>query len=513
MNDLVRESLYYGTGYAESVLFLIIGIGSIYTIKGTAKKAVFQGITITAAAIVSGFLLNIAVTNAFLHLQKSMDAMDADSGFIPLIFAVLTSLMVFLDVFPSVFAVVAVLWIFQGKGRTKIFVSVLLLLVVSSLSSFCAEMTCKYFFQWKDAFMGTSLEWLSRRIINTGWLMVTYVFYYRYGRKILKQLLKIAEEQIRNIVILPAVSYVVFQIVKSTMSTYSITIDSPEPGNFLLAVIMQVSIIVMYVLMYWAIFKSITVSAGAAQIKAELDVASKIQMSALPNHFPAFPEHKEIDIYAVMHPAKEVGGDFYDFFFIDKDRLAVLIADVSGKGVPAALFMMSGRTMIHNQVLLGRKPGEIFNNVNNQLENNNEEGMFITAFLGVLNVRTGELQYSNAGHNTPYLVQENGSVAMIDTTHGFVLGGILDMQFETEQCILNPGDTFILYTDGVTEAVNTKVEMYLEERLEQSLQKSRGKSVKETVEAIVDSVQAFSHGAQQSDDITILAVSRTQGEE
>ena len=265
---------------------------------------------------------------------------------------------------------------------------------------------------------------------------------------------------------------------------------------------------VMYFLMYQAIFEVIYIGAGAAQVKAELNVASRIQISALPNHFPAFPDRKEIEVYAAMHPAKEVGGDFYDFFFIDEDRLALLIADVSGKGVPAALFMMSGQSIIRNQALLGMDPGEIFQNANNQLVEHNEEGMFITAFLGILNVHTGELKFCNAGHCAPYLVNSGKSVRRMEMETGFVLAALENMEFRTETSMVAPGEMLILYTDGVTEAVNQNFDMYEEDRLVDTLAECSGATAEVMVQELLASIYDFAEGAEQADDITLLVASR-----
>ena len=202
-----------------------------------------------------------------------------------------------------------------------------------------------------------------------------------------------------------------------------------------------------------------------------------------------------------------MGGDFYDFFFIDEERLAVLIADVSGKGVPAALFMMSGRAIIRNQALWGWIRRD-FCNANNQLAENNKEGMFITAFLGIINVKSGEFCYCNAGHNMPYIVQPNGDVRELQMKPGFVLAGLKNIKYKTETSMLDLKEKLVLYTDGVTEAINKQVEMYTEERLKKVLGDDASSTVRETVEHIVDSVNTFADGAEQFDDITVLTVVR-----
>lgn len=188
------------------------------------------------------------------------------------------------------------------------------------------------------------------------------------------------------------------------------------------------------------------------RIGAELNVATQIQSSMLPCIFPAFPNRKEIDIYATMTPAKEVGGDFYDFFMVDERHLAIVMADVSGKGVPAALFMVIGKTLIKDHTLPGRNLGEVFTEVNNLLCESNNNGMFITAFEGVLDLVTGEFRYVNAGHEPPFIYRKGGGYEAYKINPGFVLAGIEDFQYEEQVTQLHVGDRIFQYTDGVTEA-------------------------------------------------------------
>lgn len=244
------------------------------------------------------------------------------------------------------------------------------------------------------------------------------------------------------------------------------------------------------------------------KIHSELTIAKKIQRSMLPCIFPAFPERTDFDIYALMDPAKEVGGDFYDFFFVDEDNIALVIADVSGKGVSAALFMVIAKILIKNQIMEGVLPWEALKIVNNQLCENNDAGMFVTAFLGVLNIKTGKFSYSNAGHNPPviYRSKEN-SLEWIKSSHGFVLAGVKDMEYKKGEIHLSSNDVLYLYTDGVTEAQNSDDEFYSKERLEETLKLANVNeiSVKDSVDYIRQSIDKFIDGAERSDDITILA--------
>jgi sigma-B regulation protein RsbU (phosphoserine phosphatase) len=247
------------------------------------------------------------------------------------------------------------------------------------------------------------------------------------------------------------------------------------------------------------------VTAEKERIGAELSVATRIQASMLPKIFPPFPNRWEFDLYGSMLPAKEVGGDFYDFFLIDKDTLAVLIADVSGKGVPAALFMVIAKTLIKNSAQYGLSPKEVFETVNNLLCANNDEGMFVTAFMGYLDIPTGKFTCVNAGHNPP-LLGRDGDFDWIKIKRGLVLGGMEDMFYKEETMTLKPGDMVYLYTDGVTEALNPEEELFGESRLMEAANKCRDSSLKDFIFSIKKEIDAFAGGTEQADDITMLAM-------
>lgn len=247
-------------------------------------------------------------------------------------------------------------------------------------------------------------------------------------------------------------------------------------------------------------------TAEKERIGAELNVATQIQADMLPQIFPAFPEVGSFDIYASMNPAREVGGDFYDFFLIDEDHLAVVIADVSGKGVPAALFMVIAKTVIKNQAHFTPDPADIFGIVNNQLCEGNQAGLFVTAWMGVLTLSTGEFAYANAGHNPPLICHEHGSFEFLKAPVGFVLAGMEDMSYRKSKLTLSPGDRIYFYTDGVTEAENEKEELYGNDRLRDALNGLRDKSAEEIVAGIRTSVERFSGAAEQFDDITMVAL-------
>lgn len=247
-------------------------------------------------------------------------------------------------------------------------------------------------------------------------------------------------------------------------------------------------------------------TAEKERIGAELNVATQIQADMLPRIFPAFPERTEFDIYASMNPAKEVGGDFYDFFLVDDDHLAIVIADVSGKGVPAALFMVIAKTLIKNHAQLGECPADVFTSVNNQLCEGNEAGLFVTAWMGILSLTDGRFTYVNAGHNPPLLMKKGGIFQYMKSRPGFVLAGMEDIRYRQSEIFLEPGDRIYIYTDGVTEATDIRDNLYGEERLEQNLNHRRTLPIQDMCTGVLTSVQEFFGEADQFDDITMLAM-------
>jgi sigma-B regulation protein RsbU (phosphoserine phosphatase) len=240
-------------------------------------------------------------------------------------------------------------------------------------------------------------------------------------------------------------------------------------------------------------------------IQQDLQAAREIQQAILPKIFPPFPERTEFSIFASMIAAKEVGGDFFDFFMIDNVRLGFVIGDVSGKGVTAAIFMAVSRTLIRATGIKGISTVECMNYVNRLLCNESVSCMFVTVFYGILNTSTGEVEYVNPGHNPPYILTEN-DVQKVEMTDGTILGCLEDFVYRSKKVQMNPGDVLFLYTDGVTEAFNVHEEMYEEERLENFLQNRRSHTIEEVVKESFRDVTEFSKGAPQSDDITILAI-------
>ncbi|MBI5681381.1 MAG: SpoIIE family protein phosphatase [Methanobacterium sp.] len=246
------------------------------------------------------------------------------------------------------------------------------------------------------------------------------------------------------------------------------------------------------------------VTAEKERINTELNVAKKIQADMLPRKFPAFPGQDEFDIYATNIPAKEVGGDFYDFFLIDENHLAIVIADVSGKGVPAALFMVIAKTLIKTQAQLGKNPEEVFATVNNQLCEGNDENMFVTAWMGILEIETGKFTYVNAGHNLPLLKHANKDYNWLKSKPGFVLAGMENIKYYQEEITLEQGDRIYLYTDGVTEAINCDDELFGDLRLLKIMNTKKDSSLKELLFYVQDKINIFVRDREQFDDITML---------
>ena len=247
-----------------------------------------------------------------------------------------------------------------------------------------------------------------------------------------------------------------------------------------------------------------TVLAEKERINAELNLASSIQAHMLPCIFPPFPEHKEFDLYAIMDPAKEVGGDFYDFYMISEEKLAVIVADVSGKGVPPALFMVIAKTLLKNYTQTGMEPSKVFETVNRLLCDGNDAGLFVTAWMGVLELSSGTMTYVNAGHNPPLLKRADGQFAYLRERTGFVLAGMEETRYRQNTLCIAPGDRLFLYTDGVTEATNPEQKLYGEERLLTFMNSHENRSTESVLRELRENIDVYAGSAPQFDDITML---------
>ena len=248
------------------------------------------------------------------------------------------------------------------------------------------------------------------------------------------------------------------------------------------------------------------IQAERERIHAELNVARKIQADALPNVFPAFPGRTDFDIHALMEPAKEVGGDFYDFFLVDETHLALVIGDVSDKGVPAALFMMTTKTLLKARVGRGGTPGEVLRDVNDRLCEGNSSGMFVTVYLAILDLKTGECHSANAGHEHPAIRRKGGRFELVKYAHDPMLGLVSDLSYSVRTFRLSPGDTLFVYTDGVPEAKDMDGRVYGMDGMTDALNRANGGTVAGLLDALRADVRAFVGNAPQFDDITLLAV-------
>ena len=248
------------------------------------------------------------------------------------------------------------------------------------------------------------------------------------------------------------------------------------------------------------------IAAEKQRISTELALANKIQADMLPNIFPAFPDRDEFNIYASMTPAKEVGGDFYDFFFIDHDRLAMVIADVSGKGIPAAMFMVMAKGIIETQCMSGKTPAEILADVNKMICAKNHEKMFVTVWLGILDLRSGELTAANAGHEYPVIKEPDSDFEVMHDKHGFVIGGFKRMKYEDYIIKMKPGSKLFVFTDGVTEATDADDRLFGVERTVLSLNKAKNASPQTLLETVDADVREFAGDAEQFDDLTMMCV-------
>ena len=251
------------------------------------------------------------------------------------------------------------------------------------------------------------------------------------------------------------------------------------------------------------------VTAERERIDTELSLANRIQANMLPNIFPPFPDRTEFDIFASMTPAKEVGGDFYDFFLIDDDHLGLVMADVSGKGVPAALFMMMAKILLYNYAIMGGSPREVLERLNSTICKNNDDSMFVTVWFGIYTISTGKVVAANAGHEYPLIKHGERGFEILKDRHGFVIGGMSGLKYRDYEFDLEPGDMLFLYTDGVPEATDADGNMFGTQNLLETLNRMSHPSAMELLEAVRADVKHFVGDAPQFDDLTMLALKRT----
>ena len=290
-----------------------------------------------------------------------------------------------------------------------------------------------------------------------------------------------------------AFSFAIIPLINQLLTRYTFGISTQYAA-------MLVSIVLIYGVLFAEREKTIN------STEKELDVATRIQSDMLPNTFPFLPDRTEFDLFASMTPAKEVGGDFYDFFMVDDDRLALVIADVSGKGIPAALFMMASKIILKNNAMTGKSPAQILTDTNNTICANNQLDMFVTVWLGILEISTGKLTAANAGHEYPVIKSPDGKYELYKDKHGFVVGGMSGIKYREYELTLKSGSRLFLYTDGVPEASNADEELFGNERMLQALNEKPDADTKETLLNVRKNVNDFVMDAEQFDDLTMLCL-------
>lgn len=414
----------------------------------------------------------------------------------------------------SAIVCIAVYFLYEGTWSSKLFVA----LTACLIDNVCTFMFCGT----TDTLLAGQLGLITVSPYDTPNLLffigikvvvyaIFFFLYYRFLRRHLRDMIETLAGKMASFVAAPAVSLIGFYVINLFTNKNGIF------PNVFWFFPLYLTICLIFVIEFWLIFYSVLWSSRAMKNEAELNVATNIQKSMLPCIFPAFPDRREFDIYATMDPAKEVGGDFYDFFMVDKRHLAIVMADVSGKGVPAALFMVIGKTLIKDHTQPGRNLGDVFTEVNDLLCESNSEGLFITAFEGVLDLVTGEFNFVNAGHEMPFICKSGSSFEVYKIKPGFVLAGMEGMKYKAGSMTLDVGDKIFQYTDGVTEATNAQNELYGMDRLSVVLNKNCDKKPEEILPAVKNDIDLFVGDAPQFDDITMLCLEyksvMTDGEE
>ncbi len=470
---------------------MVVFLWSVSVFLASVHGALMSAITLTPKYGKAKMALGWSVTGlvAFLaaYLSYSVNLYNDTTGILGL----------------TLLVCAAVCLLYTESIPAKLFVTLIACLV----SKMCTFMLC-----------GTTDKLLARplglikesayEVPNILFIIAIRIFFYTlifllYRRILvltLQDLIKALGKKINTFLVAPVVSFLGFYITNYFTTKNGIEISAS--GYFLF----YSAICLVIIVEFWLLFHAILWTTRISKTEAELGVATKIQQSILPTDFPAFPERDEFDIHAIMDPAREVGGDFYDFFLVDASHLAVVVADVSDKGVPAALFMVIGKTLIKDHTRPGADLGCVFSEVNNLLCEANEESMFITAFEGVLDLKTGDFTFVNAGHEMPFLSRQGEAFAAQKIKAGFVLAGLEDIPYQAGQIKLAPGDRFFQYSDGVPEAVNEKQELYGMERLGLALNRYTGKGMKGLLEEVQKDMAAFVGKADQFDDITMLGL-------
>lgn len=395
----------------------------------------------------------------------------------------------------------------------KLFVGMMAALIANIVTFMFCGTTDTFLGGFLDLFDGGSPYNTKNILLFIGIKFVIYSLFFwlyiHFFRAKVQSILKISEGQLKAYLVAPAVSIIGFYVINLVTNSTGIV-----PTN-LWFFPLYLTICMIFVVEYVQIFTSVKWTAEAMKIEkekerigAELSVATQIQADMLPSIFPAFPGRKEFDIYASMNPAKEVGGDFYDFFLIDDDHLALVIADVSGKGVPAALFMVIAKTLIKNHAQTGEySPARILAAANGQLCEGNEAELFVTVWLAILKISTGKGKAANAGHEHPAIRRSGGKYELLKYCHSPAVATMEGIRFKEHDFELNPGDCLFVYTDGVPEATNAGNELYGTDRMLAALNKEPDAAPSVILANVQRSVDEFVAGAPQFDALTMLGLS------
>lgn len=516
------EYIDWATTKEEIIIFLLLGLFCMAFMEMTlgnkeGRKERFRGwgicilLTVLLStlyySVMSGVLTCVDIYLWGDSMVLTEEQVLSVSEGVRLLYSLSNFISIFLIRFiPLLIIMAGVIKIYKQSRSVKVFTIVLAALCCTILIYYVHPLlTLPLRTESNEFFCYMKYDWmniLTQIIILAAALLI-------FQRKLcnpLKTVLNVPDGRMDSFVKIPLISFFAFQFLFNMLMSNGFFIDSIYIENILLCVVIYGSLILAFVMLYWSIFRGISLASTAMRNQAELDVAKNIQSSVLPCSFPAFPDRENFHIHATMNTAKEVGGDFYDFFLIDETHLAVVIADVSGKGIPAALFMMTARTLIKNLALSGLSPENVLHEANNRLCENNDSNMFVTAFLGIWDMEKKTLCFANAGHNLPLISTDRKPFTWLPAKHGFILGGMENIRFQRQEISFGPSDRLFLYTDGVTEALNPNQELYSDQRLLTLFQSDtlNGKTPSQVLQTVKESVDAFSAGAEQADDITML---------
>lgn len=399
-------------------------------------------------------------------------------------------------------AALAAWLLYQEAPAARVFTAIMAALISNVMTFFFCGTTLSFLDNAPNPYNTRTL--LIFNGIKLFWFAVLFLVYRRLVRRTVAEVISVLGARMKRYVPIPVFTFVAFALINRI--TNSLGVMPAIPETRVVFIFFYLIVCSIFVVLYWEIFSTALWSSRAQKTEAELNVASSIQRDMLPNIFPAFPERPEFDIYATMQPAKEVGGDFYDFFLVDEDHLALVIADVSGKGVPAALFMVIAKTLLKNCAQTGVSPKAVLETVNNQLCENNQAEMFVTVWLGILEISTGRLTAANAGHEYPALKRSDGPYELVQDKHGFVLAGMEGSRYREYELTLAPGDTLYVYTDGVAEATDAHDALFGTGRMLASLNRHADALPEALLPQVKADIDAFVGQAPQFDDITMLGL-------